>query len=59
MKYILVLFPDGSFQIYPDWSGFNKKHYQPGSRFFRVTGSTTVHDISVWIANDFTGFTEF
>jgi len=53
MNYIVVLFKDGSCMFYPEPNipYMKKDNFENGSRFFKTHESTTVENLSVWIAN--------
>ena len=60
MKYIIVLFSDGTFQIFTNKDSFRKEAFQSNARFFVVDSKVTVEKISRWIAQGFDkSFMEF
>ena len=53
MIFIIVLFTDATFQIYPRSRNIIKSTFQKGARFFEVKEDVTVLDISDWYAKNF------
>lgn len=55
MKFIIVLFKDGSYLTYPaeNFKFMKKNTFQEGARFFSVAGKVTVDDLSIWSATQY------
>lgn len=52
-QFYIVLFKDGSIQIYRNEKAVAKANFQHGARFFSCDYNTTIEDISDWIARHY------
>ncbi len=53
MKYILIVFKDGSLALMPKANFYGAGDYQVGARFFETDEKTTMDNLSSFIGNHF------
>lgn len=59
MKYILIVFKDGSFALVPKANLYSAKDYQKGTTFFETDENTTIDNLSSFIAGSFKSNAKF
>ena len=51
--FVIVVFSDGSIQIFPFNQPFQKERFQAGAKFYRVSENFTISKMSYWIGNGY------